>query len=107
GASNRRSASAHLTATTAGEPSTRSARAAQNGAPPTRGGAPSTRSRERFPTTASCGTARIYPCPQPDRDERESERGREARQRCRPARVTGMQVVHDRRPPVRPDRREP
>ena len=43
---------------TAGEPSTRSARAAQNGAPPTRGGAPSTRSRERFPTTASAGTRR-------------------------------------------------
>src|ERR671937_3080550 len=105
--SSARSGPAHLASTSAGAPSTRSARAAQKGGPPARGGPPSTRSRERFPTTASRGTPRIYPRPEPGRDQREPERGREARQRCRPARVAGVQVVDQRRPPVRSDRREP
>src|SRR5438105_15964189 len=77
------------------------------GAPPGRGGPPSIRSNERFPTSASGGTAAESTLRKPTGDRGERKRRSEAREGRGKADRRRMRVGHQPRPPARPDGREP
>src|SRR5204862_2748993 len=67
----------------------------------------STRSRERFPTTASRRTRRIYPGRDRAGDGAQRERDREARERCADVQRPRVRVADQVGPPRRSGRLKP